>query len=67
MREAIAQGVDEVVRLWDEAFVGSDCLGTARILAAAVEKMGADVVVCGELSLDGSGGLIGAQFAQLLG
>jgi electron transfer flavoprotein beta subunit len=66
-REAIAQGVDEVVQLWDEAFVGSDWLGTARVLAAAVEKVAADIVVCGELSLDGSGGLLGAQLAELLG
>ncbi len=67
LREAIAQGVDEVVRLWDDAFAGSDCLGTARILAAAVDKVGADVVVCGELSLDGGSGLVGAQLAELLG
>ena len=67
LREAIAQGADEVVRLWDDAFVGSDCLGTARILRAAVEKVRADVVVCGELSLDGGSGLVGAQLAELLG
>jgi len=65
LREAIAQGVDDVVRLWDDAFVGSDCLGTARILAAVKAK--ADVVVCGELSLDGGSGLVGAQLAELLG
>ena len=66
LRDAIAEGVDEVVRLWDDAFAGSDCLGTARILAAAVEKVGADVVVCGELSLDGGSGQVGAQLAELL-
>ena len=66
LREAIAQGADEVVRLWDDAFAGSDCLGTARILAAAATKANAHVVVCGEFSLDGSGGLIGAQIAELL-
>jgi electron transfer flavoprotein beta subunit len=67
LREAVAQGVDEVVRLWDDAFVGSDCLGTARILAATARKAKVDVVVCGELSLDGGGGLVGAQLAELLG
>jgi electron transfer flavoprotein beta subunit len=66
LRDAIARGVDEVVRLWDDAFAGSDCLGTARILAAAVQKVGADVVVCGELSLDGGSGQVGAQLAELL-
>jgi len=67
LREAIAQGVDDVVRLWDDAFVGSDCLGTARILAAAVAKAEAQVVVCGELSLDGASGLLGGLLAELLG
>lgn len=67
LREAIAQGVDEVVRLWDGAFTGSDCLGTARILAAAAARAGADVVVCGDLSLDGAGGSLGGQLAELLG
>jgi electron transfer flavoprotein beta subunit len=66
LRDAIAEGVDEVVRLWDDAFAGSDCLGTARILAAAVEKVGANVVVCGDLSLDGGSGQVGAQLAELL-
>jgi len=67
LRDAIAQGVDEVVRLWDDAFAGSDCLGTARVLAAAVARMEADVIVCGELALDGASGLVGAQLAELLG
>ena len=66
LRDAIAQGVDEVVRLWDDAFAGSDCLGTARILAAAAARIEADVIVCGELSLDGGSGQVGAQFAELL-
>jgi len=67
LRDAIAQGVDEVVRLWDDAFAGSDCLGTARILAAAAARVEADIMVCGELSLDGGSGLVGAQLAELLG
>lgn len=67
LREAIAQGVDEVVWLRDDAYVGSDCLVTARILAATARKTKVDVVVCGELSLDGGGGLVGAQLAELLG
>lgn len=66
LREAIAQGVDEVVRLWDEAFLGSDCLATAVILAAAVGRVGADIVVCGERALDGASGQVGAQLAELL-
>jgi electron transfer flavoprotein beta subunit len=67
LREAIAQGVDEVVRLWDDAFTRSDCLGTALILTAAAARIEAGAIVCGELSLDGGSGLVGAQLAELLG
>jgi electron transfer flavoprotein beta subunit len=67
LRHAIAQGAEEAVRLWDEAFMGSDCLGTARILVAAAARIEPDVIVCGELSLDGSSGLVGAHLAELLG
>jgi len=67
LRHAIAQGAEEVVRLWDEAFLGSDCLATARILAAATARVKPDVIVCGELSLDGGSGLVGAHLAELLG
>jgi len=67
LRQAIAQGAEEVVRLWDEAFLGSDCLATARILAAAAASVGPDVIVCGELSLDGGSGVVGAYVAELLG
>ncbi|MDI6857417.1 MAG: electron transfer flavoprotein subunit beta/FixA family protein [Dehalococcoidia bacterium] len=67
LREAIAQGVDEAVRLWDDAFAGSDCLGTARVLAAAAARAVADIVVCGDLSLDGGSGALGGQLAELLG
>jgi electron transfer flavoprotein beta subunit len=67
LRDAIAQGVDEVARLWDDAFLGSDCLATAVILAAAVGKVGAEIVVCGERTLDGTSGQVGAQLAELLG
>lgn len=67
LREAIAQGVDEAVRLWDEAFAGSDCLGTARVLAATASRVSADIVVCGEMSLDGASGSLGGHLAELLG
>jgi electron transfer flavoprotein beta subunit len=39
----------------------------ARVLASATKKMNADIVVCGELSVDGSGGLTGAMLAELSG
>jgi electron transfer flavoprotein alpha/beta subunit len=64
LREAIAQGVNEVVRLPAD-LVG--CLETARLLSAAVRKAAAGIAVCGELSVDGNGGLTGAMLAELMG
>lgn len=67
LRDALAQGVDEAVRVWDDVLGGCDCRATARVLAAAAHKLGSDIVVCGDRSLDGGSGILGAQIAELLG
>ncbi len=67
LRQALALGVDDAVLLWDEAFVGSDSLATARILAAAVHRLGAQIVLCGNRGADGDGGQLPLQLGQLLG
>jgi electron transfer flavoprotein beta subunit len=67
LRRCLALGADRALRLWDETFLGSDTLATARILAAAVRQVGADVVLCGRRASDGDTGQVGAQLAELLG
>jgi len=66
LRRCLALGADEAVLLWDEAFRDSDTLATARILAAAIRQVGADVVLCGKRASDGDTGQVGAQLAELL-
>jgi len=66
LRRCLALGADEALLLWDEAFRGSDTLATARILAAAIRQVGADVVLCGKQASDGHTGQVGAQLAELL-
>lgn len=66
LRRCLALGADEAMLLWDEAFRGSDTLATARILAAAIRQMGAEVVLCGKRASDGDTGQVGAQLAELL-
>jgi electron transfer flavoprotein beta subunit len=66
LRRCLALGADEVLLLWDEAFRGSDTLATARILAAAIRRVGADLVLCGKRASDGDTGQVGAQLAELL-
>ncbi|UCH87543.1 MAG: electron transfer flavoprotein subunit beta/FixA family protein [Dehalococcoidia bacterium] len=66
LRRCLAVGADEALLLWDEAFRDSDTLATARILAAAIRQVGADVVLCGKRASDGDTGQVGAQLAELL-
>jgi electron transfer flavoprotein beta subunit len=70
IRKALQMGADKGVHIVDDAVAGSDYHGTARVLAKAVEKVGADVfpdlVVCGMASTDGAGSVIPAMLAELL-
>jgi electron transfer flavoprotein beta subunit len=67
LKEALAMGADRAILVSDRAFAGSDTLATARILAAAIHKTGgADLVLCGNASLDGSTAQVPSQLAELL-
>ena len=50
----------------DEGLVGADLGLTAEVLAAAIQRTGFDLVIAGNLSTDGSGGVMGAMVAELL-
>lgn len=39
-RGGLAIGADEAIRVWDDALVGHDSLQYARVLAAAIQKLG---------------------------
>jgi len=73
IRDALAMGkkgksgASKAVRLDDPAFAGSDALGIARILAAAVKKEGVDIVIAGKQSIDGDSGQVPAMMAEVLG
>ncbi len=68
LKTCLAMGCTEAVLVSDEAFVGSDTLGTARILAAAVNKVGdASVVLFGRSAIDGDTGQTAVQTARKLG
>lgn len=57
VRKALQLGVDHAVHVSDEAIAGSDVFGTAKVLAAAIRKIGEDVpvdlVLTGMAALDG--------------
>jgi electron transfer flavoprotein beta subunit len=67
VRDGLARGADRAVRLEDPAFAGSDALGKARILAAAVKSESMDLVLCGRQAIDGDQGAVPAMMAEILG
>jgi electron transfer flavoprotein beta subunit len=61
-------GCTEAILVSDPAFNGSDTLGTARTLAAAIQKIGdVKVVICGKQAIDGDTGMTPMQLARKLG
>ena len=66
LREALAMGCDNAYLLTDRAFAGSDTLATSTIIAAAIRKLGGDLVLCGRQAIDGDTAQVGPQIAEHL-
>jgi electron transfer flavoprotein beta subunit len=66
MRRALAMGADRVVLVSDEAAAGSDLVATARVLAAALEREEAELVLFGQQANDGDGAVLWAAVADRL-
>jgi electron transfer flavoprotein beta subunit len=67
MRTALAMGAARGILVSDPALAGSDALTTAKVLAAAVERLGgADLVLAGTESSDGYTGTVPEQIAEVL-
>ena len=68
LKHALAMGADEAVLVSDPALNDLDTVGAARVLAAAINKIGgADMVIFGRQTLDSGSGLTAAQTARVLG
>ena len=67
-KHALAMGCKEAILISDPALENIDTQGTAKVLAAAVEKIGdVDMVFFGKQAIDGDAGITPAQTARLLG
>jgi electron transfer flavoprotein beta subunit len=67
IKEALAIGADEAVILTDPAFQGSDTMGSARLLAKVIEKVGDyDLILLGDGSDDNYSGQVPPRLAELL-
>ncbi|MBA3530168.1 MAG: electron transfer flavoprotein subunit beta/FixA family protein [Propionibacteriaceae bacterium] len=67
IKRSLQMGASAGVHINDVAVHGSDALGTSTILAAAVQKAGADLVICGMASTDGAMGVLPSMIAERLG
>jgi electron transfer flavoprotein beta subunit len=66
LRKALAMGADRVVLVSDDAAEGSDLLGTAKALAAALAREEPDLVLFGQQSSDSDGAVLWAAVAEKL-
>ena len=67
IRKALSMGADAAVHVSDEALAGSDAVGTARALAAAVRTVGdVDLVLAGNEASDGRSAAVPAMVAEVL-
>lgn len=68
LRKSLAMGADNAVHVLDDELIGADVGLTAEVLSAAVRKLdGVDVVLAGNQSTDGTGGVVPAMVAEHLG
>jgi electron transfer flavoprotein beta subunit len=67
LRTALAMGADRAILVSDDALAGSDALGTAKVLAAAIARAEPDLVIAGTESSDGYTGTVPEQIAEVMG
>lgn len=66
IRTALAMGADKGILIKDPGLDGSDSLGTAKALAAAVKDLDFDIIFTGQRGVDEDNGIVGAALADLL-
>ncbi len=67
IRDGLARGADRAVRIDDPGLAGSDSLGIARVLAAALTAEGVGLVLAGRQAVDGDSTAVPAMIAELMG
>jgi electron transfer flavoprotein beta subunit len=66
LRKVLAMGADRAVHVQDDRLAGADLVLTATVLAATVRTEGFDLLVVGNESTDGRGGVLAAMLAEHL-
>jgi electron transfer flavoprotein beta subunit len=66
LRKTLAMGVDRAVLVTDDAAAGSDLVATSRVLARALEREEADLVLFGQQASDADGAVMWSAVAERL-
>jgi electron transfer flavoprotein beta subunit len=66
LRKALAMGADRALLVSDEGAAGSDLVATSRVLAAALAREGANLVLFGQQASDSDGAVLWAAVAERL-
>jgi electron transfer flavoprotein beta subunit len=66
LRKALAMGADRAVLVSDEAAAGADLVATSRVLAGALAREEADLVLFGQQASDADGAVLWAAVAERL-
>lgn len=66
LRKALSMGATKAIHINDDGLLGADLGLTAETLAAAIKRSNFDLVIAGNLSTDGSGGVLPAMLAEFL-
>jgi electron transfer flavoprotein beta subunit len=67
IRKALSMGPDAAVHVTDEALHGSCAVATSKVLAAAIARQQADLIICGAESTDGRVQVMPHMLAERLG
>lgn len=67
VRKLLSMGADSAFVVEDSSLAGADMIQTAKVLAAALQKIGFDLVLAGNESTDGRGGITPAMVSEILG
>lgn len=66
LRRCLAVGADRAIHVRDDTLADADAVATAQVLAAAIAAQGFDLVLTGNLSTDGRGGVVPSMIAEIL-
>ncbi len=66
LRTALAMGADKAIHIQDEDLYGADPVYVAKLLAKAIEPLGADLIFLGQRAVDDDSGVVGSALAEFL-